>query len=144
MWIISFAQFRPHTYKNTHLLWNYPKEIFFIVLFLAYRSLTHTLALFFPGELHATCVLESEFGFIVNCNFKKSSLFRVRNLGGVKAHFGLGKFLIDQMNHIFWCVIFSLSAKKKKNKKICSAWFIWLTFWILWMTLTEKIYYFCA
>lgn len=42
------------------------------------------------GELHATCVFESEFGFIINCNFKKSSLFRVRNLGGVKAHLGLG------------------------------------------------------
>jgi hypothetical protein len=38
------------------------------------------------------CVLESDFGFSVNCNFKKSGLFRVRNLGGLKAHFGLGNF----------------------------------------------------
>lgn len=43
------------------------------------------------GVAHGTCVLESDFGFILNCNFKKSSLLRVRNLGGVKAHFGLGK-----------------------------------------------------
>ncbi|KAJ8918656.1 hypothetical protein NQ315_014975 [Exocentrus adspersus] len=36
-----------------------------------------------------TCVLESDFGFILNCAFKKSGLFRIRNLGGVKAHIGL-------------------------------------------------------
>lgn len=35
----------------------------------------------------------SDFGFTLDCNFKKSGLFRVRNLGGVKAHFGLGKFI---------------------------------------------------
>ena len=48
---------------------------------------------FFTGtisRIQCTCVLESDFGFIVNCNFKKSGLFRVRNLGGLKAHFGLG------------------------------------------------------
>lgn len=43
----------------------------------------------------ATCVFDSDFGFILNCNFKKSSLFRVRNLGGVKAHIGLGKLFVD-------------------------------------------------
>lgn len=48
---------------------------------------------------HGTCVLESDFGFILNCNFKKSSLFRVRNLGGVKAHFGLGKISILLSNY---------------------------------------------
>lgn len=48
----------------------------------------------FTGVSNATCVFESEFGFILNCNLKKSSLFRVRNLGGVKAHIGLGKFEI--------------------------------------------------
>ncbi|GAB0088900.1 uncharacterized protein DMENIID0001_033640 [Sergentomyia squamirostris] len=39
---------------------------------------------------HGTCVLETDFGISVNCAFKKSGLFRVRNLGGLKAHFGLG------------------------------------------------------
>uniref|UniRef100_A0A1Y1LLB0 Chitin-binding type-2 domain-containing protein n=1 Tax=Photinus pyralis TaxID=7054 RepID=A0A1Y1LLB0_PHOPY len=46
---------------------------------------------------HPTCVLESEFGFILNCAFKKSGLFRVRNLGGVKAHIGLGFSLGDEL-----------------------------------------------
>ncbi|XP_055850096.1 uncharacterized protein LOC129914756 [Episyrphus balteatus] len=45
----------------------------------------------------AVCVLESEFGFILNCNFKKSGLFRVRNLGGLKAHFGLGFSFGDEL-----------------------------------------------
>lgn len=45
------------------------------------------------NQIQCTCVLESDFGFSINCNFKKSGLFRVRNLGGVKAHFGLGKKL---------------------------------------------------
>jgi hypothetical protein len=52
------------------------------------------LLISFPGTINhidSTCVLDSDFGFIINCNFKKSSLFRVRNLGGLKAHFGLGK-----------------------------------------------------
>ncbi|KAL9896485.1 mind the gap isoform 1-T1 [Glossina fuscipes fuscipes] len=44
-----------------------------------------------------TCVFESDFGFILNCNFKKSGLFRVRNLGGLKAHFGLGFSLGDEL-----------------------------------------------
>ncbi|CAG9816699.1 unnamed protein product [Phaedon cochleariae] len=44
-----------------------------------------------------TCVLESDFGFILNCAFKKSSLFRVRNLGGVKAHIGLGFSVGDEL-----------------------------------------------
>ncbi|CAH1955674.1 unnamed protein product [Acanthoscelides obtectus] len=44
-----------------------------------------------------TCVLESDFGFVINCAFKKSGLFRVRNLGGVKAHIGLGFSLGDEL-----------------------------------------------
>ncbi|XP_044256400.1 protein scarlet [Tribolium madens] len=44
-----------------------------------------------------TCVLESEFGFTLNCAFKKSGLFRVRNLGGVKAHIGLGFSVGDEL-----------------------------------------------
>jgi hypothetical protein len=38
----------------------------------------------------AVCVLESDFGFKLNCAFKKSGLFRVRNLGGVKGYIGAG------------------------------------------------------
>ncbi|BFF91262.1 homeotic protein female sterile [Drosophila madeirensis] len=44
-----------------------------------------------------TCVLASDFGFILDCNFKKSGLFRVRNLGGLKAHFGLGFSVGDEL-----------------------------------------------
>ncbi|XP_037041412.1 uncharacterized protein LOC119078071 isoform X1 [Bradysia coprophila] len=49
------------------------------------------------GLTYGTCVFDSDFGFILNCNFKKSSLFRVRNLGGVKAHFGLGFSVGDEL-----------------------------------------------
>ncbi|XP_029680830.1 uncharacterized protein LOC115246256 [Formica exsecta] len=38
-----------------------------------------------------TCVFQSDFGFVLNCAFKKSGLFRVRNLGGVKGYVGLGE-----------------------------------------------------
>ncbi|XP_060649925.1 uncharacterized protein LOC132787063 isoform X1 [Drosophila nasuta] len=44
-----------------------------------------------------TCVFMSDYGFTLDCNFKKSGLFRVRNLGGVKAHFGLGLSLGDEL-----------------------------------------------
>ncbi|XP_061729552.1 uncharacterized protein LOC133534446 isoform X3 [Cydia pomonella] len=44
-----------------------------------------------------TCVLESDFGFKINCAFKKSGLFRVRNLGGVKAHASIGFSLGDEL-----------------------------------------------
>ncbi|XP_063226949.1 uncharacterized protein LOC134533359 [Bacillus rossius redtenbacheri] len=45
----------------------------------------------------ATCVLESDFGFNLKCRFKKSGLFRVRNLGGVKGYFGLGFTVGDEL-----------------------------------------------
>ncbi|XP_055549440.1 uncharacterized protein LOC129732516 isoform X2 [Wyeomyia smithii] len=48
-------------------------------------------------QLESTCVLDSDFGFILNCAFKKSGLFRVRNLGGVKATFGLGLSVGDEL-----------------------------------------------
>ncbi|XP_058445892.1 uncharacterized protein LOC131427031 isoform X2 [Malaya genurostris] len=48
-------------------------------------------------QLESTCVLDSDFGFIINCAFKKSGLFRVRNLGGVKATFGLGLSVGDEL-----------------------------------------------
>ena len=47
---------------------------------------------YFPDTIKCTCILETDFGLSLNCNFKKSSLFRVRNLGGIKAHVGLGLF----------------------------------------------------
>ncbi|KAH8338364.1 hypothetical protein KR059_001558, partial [Drosophila kikkawai] len=53
--------------------------------------------LLFIGLACGTCVLSSDFGFIIDCNFKKSGLFRVRNLGGLKAHFGLGFSLGDEL-----------------------------------------------
>lgn len=49
------------------------------------------------NQIQCTCVLESDFGFSFNCNFKKAGLFRVRNLGGVKAHFGLGFSVGDEL-----------------------------------------------
>ncbi|CAO1404399.1 unnamed protein product [Diamesa serratosioi] len=49
------------------------------------------------NQIKCTCVLESDFGFAFNCNFKNSGLFRVRNLGGVKAHFGLGFSVGDEL-----------------------------------------------
>lgn len=42
-------------------------------------------------ETLGTCVFQSDFGFALNCAFKKSGLFRVRNLGGVKGYVGLGE-----------------------------------------------------
>lgn len=48
-------------------------------------------------SVYSTCVFESDFGFTLNCGFKKSSIFRVRNLGGVKSYFGLGFSLGDEL-----------------------------------------------
>lgn len=88
---------------------------------------SHLSSLFYIlGVLHSTCVLESEFGFIVNCNFKKSSLFRVRNLGGVKAHFGLGNFCVnEQTNHCQNDSYIRLTQNLKLNDSIadiCAWW----------------------
>ncbi|XP_043669429.1 dual specificity protein kinase splA-like isoform X2 [Vespula pensylvanica] len=44
-----------------------------------------------------TCVFQSDFGFALNCAFKKSGLFRVRNLGGVKGYLGLGFTVGDEL-----------------------------------------------
>ncbi|XP_061379890.1 uncharacterized protein LOC116774111 isoform X2 [Danaus plexippus] len=49
------------------------------------------------GAVQPLCVLESDFGFKINCAFKKSGLFRVRNLGGVKAHASIGFSLGDEL-----------------------------------------------
>lgn len=45
----------------------------------------------------ATCVFNSEFGFTIDCAFKKSGLFRVRNLGGVKGFASLGFSVGDEL-----------------------------------------------
>ncbi|OWR40995.1 eukaryotic translation termination factor 1 [Danaus plexippus plexippus] len=49
------------------------------------------LAVNLARAVQPLCVLESDFGFKINCAFKKSGLFRVRNLGGVKAHASIGE-----------------------------------------------------
>lgn len=41
--------------------------------------------------VQSTCVFETDFGLSINCGLKKSGLFRVRNLGGVKGYVGVGK-----------------------------------------------------
>ncbi|XP_071451908.1 streptococcal hemagglutinin [Hetaerina americana] len=46
---------------------------------------------------NGTCVLDSDFGFTLNCGFKQSGLFRVRNLGGVKGYWGLGFSVGDEL-----------------------------------------------
>ncbi|CAK1593681.1 unnamed protein product [Parnassius mnemosyne] len=51
----------------------------------------------FIDVAQSLCVLESDFGFKINCAFKKSGLFRVRNLGGIKAHASLGFSLGDEL-----------------------------------------------
>ncbi|XP_076657770.1 mind the gap isoform X2 [Halictus rubicundus] len=48
-------------------------------------------------ETLGTCVFQSDFGFALNCAFKKSGLFRVRNLGGVKGYVGLGFSVGDEL-----------------------------------------------
>lgn len=69
-------------------------------------------------QTSSVCVLESDFGFAVNCNFKKSGLFRIRNLGGAKLNFGLGRltfpdtkfleFSFYSINHLVLFAGFSL------------------------------------
>jgi len=41
--------------------------------------------------VQSTCVFETDFGLSINCGLKKSGLFRVRNLGGLKGYVGVGK-----------------------------------------------------
>ncbi|KAG7201350.1 hypothetical protein KM043_004118 [Ampulex compressa] len=48
-------------------------------------------------EALGTCVFQSDFGFTLNCAFKKSGLFRIRNLGGVKGYVGLGFSVGDEL-----------------------------------------------
>lgn len=70
------------------------KNFFLMLSIFPYSSLSFSLfrrRLGTINQIQCLCVLESDFGFSINCNFKNSGLFRVRNLGGVKAHFGLGK-----------------------------------------------------
>jgi len=64
-----------------------------------FGSKERSTALFLPvlltgctwREALSTCVFQSDFGFVLNCAFRKSGLFRVRNLGGVKGYVGLGE-----------------------------------------------------
>ncbi|XP_030756313.1 uncharacterized protein LOC115882398 isoform X2 [Sitophilus oryzae] len=73
----------------------------------------------FGGIFHhgrSTCVLESDFGFILNCAFKKSGLFRVRNLGGVKAHIGLGFSVGDELG--FKESISNVEINKRRSSEV--------------------------
>ncbi|KAF6211875.1 hypothetical protein GE061_012391 [Apolygus lucorum] len=49
------------------------------------------------GWVRGTCVFNLEFGVTLDCNFKKSTLLRVRNLGGVKGYLGLGFSVGDDL-----------------------------------------------
>lgn len=76
--------------ESTRLLNNSEKFLFnAFIISLFFFLFPHRLGTI--NQIQCLCVLESDFGFSLNCNFKNSGLFRVRNLGGLKAHFGLGK-----------------------------------------------------
>ncbi|XP_050427219.1 uncharacterized protein LOC126837368 [Adelges cooleyi] len=47
--------------------------------------------------VQSTCVLETDFGLSINCGLRKSGMFRVRNLGGLKGYVGLGIQLADEL-----------------------------------------------
>ncbi|XP_015121229.1 probable serine/threonine-protein kinase yakA [Diachasma alloeum] len=76
-------------------------------------------------ETPGTCVLESEFGFTLNCAFKKSGLFRVRNLGGVKGYVGLGLSVGDELG--FRESLSNLESSKRRSVQTGQANFIGIT-----------------
>jgi hypothetical protein len=103
--VLNLSKYCNLTFKMTHsslsFMWSV-ESFFFICMHVSYFSTwnciicVHYNMNFFLGTIDETfsvCVLESDFGFALNCNFKKAGLFRVRNLGGLKAHFGLGNLL---------------------------------------------------
>ncbi|KYQ47909.1 hypothetical protein ALC60_13079 [Trachymyrmex zeteki] len=79
------------------------------------------MALFLPvllagctwREALGTCVFQSDFGFVLNCAFKKSGLFRVRNLGGVKGYVGLGFSIGDELG--FGQSLSNLESGKRRS-----------------------------
>ncbi|XP_011870768.1 PREDICTED: transcription factor SPT20 homolog isoform X2 [Vollenhovia emeryi] len=64
-------------------------------------------------EALGTCVFQSDFGFVLNCAFKKSGLFRVRNLGGVKGYVGLGFSIGDELG--FGQSLSNLESAKRRS-----------------------------
>ncbi|XP_024886252.1 transcription factor SPT20 homolog isoform X1 [Temnothorax curvispinosus] len=64
-------------------------------------------------EALGTCVFQSDFGFVLNCAFKKSGLFRVRNLGGVKGYVGLGFSIGDELG--FSQSLSNLESAKRRS-----------------------------
>ncbi|CAL7945945.1 unnamed protein product [Xylocopa violacea] len=64
-------------------------------------------------ETLGTCVFQSDFGFVLNCAFKKSGLFRVRNLGGVKGYVGLGFSVGDELG--FGQSLSNVEAAKRRS-----------------------------
>ncbi|XP_058788590.1 uncharacterized protein LOC131662736 isoform X2 [Phymastichus coffea] len=68
-------------------------------------------------EALGTCVLESDFGFTLNCAFKKSGLFRVRNLGGVKGYVGLGFSIGDELGFRESLTNLEVSRRRSVNSR---------------------------
>ncbi|XP_067205895.1 uncharacterized protein [Linepithema humile] len=64
-------------------------------------------------EALSTCVFQSDFGFVLNCAFRKSGLFRVRNLGGVKGYVGLGFSVGDELG--FSQSLSNLESTKRRS-----------------------------
>ncbi|XP_049807132.1 uncharacterized protein LOC126249521 isoform X2 [Schistocerca nitens] len=62
---------------------------------------------------YGTCVFQSDFGFNVSCAFKKSGLFRVRNLGGVKGYVDLGFSVGDDLG--FSQSLSALEANRRRS-----------------------------
>ncbi|XP_067013117.2 uncharacterized protein mtg [Anabrus simplex] len=61
----------------------------------------------------STCVVNSDFGFILNCAVKKSGIFRVRNLGGVKGYVGVGFSVGDEQ--LFNESLSNLESSKRRS-----------------------------
>lgn len=64
-------------------------------------------------ETLGTCVFQSDFGFVLNCAFRKSGIFRVRNLGGVKGYVGLGFSVGDELG--FSQSLSNVEAAKRRS-----------------------------
>lgn len=71
-------------------------------------------------------MFESDFGFVLNCAFKKSGLFRVRNLGGVKGYVGLGKkrtYEYKTCDIEFIMVSYIISVTPSSTNTVCTGLF---------------------
>ncbi|XP_070511009.1 polyhomeotic-proximal chromatin protein isoform X2 [Cardiocondyla obscurior] len=89
------------------------KTVHGFVFFFFFLSLPVLLAGCTWREALGTCVFQSDFGFVLNCAFKKSGLFRVRNLGGVKGYVGLGFSIGDELG--FTQSLSNLESAKRRS-----------------------------